>query len=117
MSYKTMFIHDQLVFIVSDSEAITFGSAQDVKRLIASGTTLEEIIEFTNTSILNSLEQELSEIENIASSETKHFTKTASYAKLLMPIAEYAKMKKFEQEQLALQESNKNDWTWTGPES
>jgi hypothetical protein len=112
-----MFIHDQLVFIVSDSEAITFNSSQDVERLISSGTNFEELIEFVNSSILSSLEEEIFGINNIESSEQKHFTKTASYAKLLMPIAEYAKMKKFEQEQLALKESNENDWNWTGPQS
>jgi hypothetical protein len=117
MSYKTMFVQDQLLFIISDSEALHFNSSHDVKRLIASGTTLEELIDFVKTSILSSLEEELIGIEEADFSNNRQLTKTTAYARLLMPIGEYAKMKKFEQEQLALRERAESDWTWTGPES
>lgn len=117
MSYKTMFIQDQLLFIISDSEALHFNSSHDVKRLIASGTTLEDLIEFVKTSILTSLEEELQGIEEVVHTNSRQFTKTAAYAKLLMPIGEYAKMIQFEQEQLALRERAESDWTWTGQES
>jgi hypothetical protein len=117
MSYKTIFLQDQLLFVISEGEVIQFSSSQDVKRLISSGTTLEELIEFVNNSILTSLEEEIEGINNVESLEQKLFIKTAAYAKLLMPIGEYAKMKKFEQEQLALKERAESDWTWTGQES
>ena len=112
-----MFVQDQVLFVISPSEALHFNSSNDVKRLIASGTTLEELIEFVTNSIQTSLQEELQEINEISSTEQKQFIKTAAYAKLIMPIAEYAKMKKFEQEQLALRERAESDWTWTGPES
>lgn len=117
MSYKTMFLHDQLLFIVSDGEAIQFNSSQDVERLISSGTTFEELIEFVSSSISSSLEEEVQGMSNLDSSTQKPFTKTAAYAKLLTPIGEYAKTKKYEQEELALKERENSDWTWTGPQS